>query len=276
MRTGVGRYASNLLEQLLLLDPAPRILLVTDQYPPPSVWMRSDRIQVLKVPSRWGNNFLWTNLSLVRQLKARAFDIFYSPGYTLPLRLKAPSVVSLHDISYAACPEWYPYKNGAVRKIWYRLSARRADRILTLSEFSRREIVRVYGIPAERIHVIPPGVDRRTFSKIHDPERLEGLKKKYGLSGDFLLFVGDIHRRRNLNRIVDAFHAIRTRGFEALELVLIGRMLEPPALAIQASGVPQNPHIRLLGYVPEEDLVLFYSLAKAFVFPSFYEGFGLG
>jgi glycosyltransferase involved in cell wall biosynthesis len=275
-RTGVGTYTSNLLEQLLLLAPSIRILLVTSQDLPPAGWMGAERVQVLKIPSLSRNNFLWTNLSLTRQLKTRSFDVFHSPGYTVPLWLPAPSVVTIHDISYAAHPEWYPYGNSAVRKTWYRLSARSADCILTVSEFSRREIMRVYGVPEEKIHVVSLGVDRRKFRKIDHREPLDNLKRRYGLSGDFLLFVGDIHRRRNVKRIIEAFHAIKEHKFERLELVLIGRILDSSTCVSDTNGFPQSRHIRALGYVPEEDLAMFYSLAKAFVFPSFYEGFGLG
>jgi glycosyltransferase involved in cell wall biosynthesis len=273
-RTGVGTYTSNLLEQLLLLDPSIRILLLLHEDPLPAVWMRDDRVQILKIPSFSGNNFLWTNISLARRLKTSACDIFHSPGYTLPLRLPVPSVVTIHDISYAAHPEWYPYRNGALRKAWYRLSARSADCILTVSEFSSREIMRVYGIPQEKISVIPLGVDRRRFGKIIQPQAQENLKYRYGLANDFLLFVGDIHRRRNVERIVEAFQSVRERRPRDLDLVLIGRIMEPVVSSMTDS--PQNRHVRLLGYVQEEELALFYRIARAFVFPSFYEGFGLG
>jgi glycosyltransferase involved in cell wall biosynthesis len=134
--------------------------------------------------------------------------------------------------------------------------------------------MRVYGIPQEKINVIPLGVDRRKYGMVHQPQPLENLKRKYGLGGNFLLFVGDIHRRRNVGRIIEAFHAVRKRKPDGLELVLIGRTLEP--IASSQTDSPQNRHVRILGYVPEEDLALFYSLARGFVFPSFYEGFGLG
>ncbi len=273
-RTGVGTYTSNLFEQLLPLVAPLRILLFVDKDPPPAAWMGDERIQIFKLSPLSGNNFLWTNVSLARRLKNRACDVFHSPGYTLPLRLPVPSVVTIHDISYAACPEWYPYRNGALRKAWYRLSARSADCILTVSEFSKREIMRVYGIPQDKIHVIPLGVDRRKLAKVNQLQLPDSLKHKYGLGGNYLLFVGDIHRRRNVDRIVEAFHAVRERQHDGLELVLIGRTLDPFASSMM--DPLRDRHIHALGYVPENELSLFYSSARAFVFPSFYEGFGLG
>jgi glycosyltransferase involved in cell wall biosynthesis len=275
-RTGVGTYTSNLLEQLLLLDPALTILLLTNHNLPPINWIGAERVQVVKIPEPLRNNFLWSNLSLRMQLRRHSIDVFHSPGYTLPLWLALPSVVTIHDVSYAAHPEWYPYSSGAARKAWYRLSARSADYILTISEFSRHEIERVYGTPAGKILVVPLAVDRRRFRRIEQKELLDGLRRRYGLSGDFLLFVGDIHRRRNVKRIIEAFGSIREHECQNLELVLIGRVLDSSLRTYEPIGSPYGGSVRMLGYVPEEDLALFYSLAKAFVFPSFYEGFGLG
>ena len=277
-RTGVGTYTSNLLEQILELDPAATILLMTDRSLPKSQWLESGRVGIVRPAFPFHNNFLWSNVALGTHLSRHACDLFHAPGYTLPLRLPVPSVLTVHDISYAVHPEWYPYRSGTIRRAWYRLSAQRADFILTVSEFSRREIRRAYGIPAEKVHVTPPGVDPVKFRRIEEREPLEGLRKKYGLSGDFLLFVGDIHRRRNVGRIIEAFSAIRESqtACQALELVVIGRTLEPLSPAGESARLRLGPSVRMLGYVPAEDLPLFYGMARAFVFPSFYEGFGLG
>jgi glycosyltransferase involved in cell wall biosynthesis len=275
-RTGVATYTSNLLEQLLLLDPAIGVLLITDGDLPPIDWTGAERVRVVKTFFPLRNNFMWSNLSLRRQLGRQPIDVFHSPGYTLPLWLTVPSVLSIGDISYAAHPEWYPYRSGVARRAWYRLSARCADCIHVPSEFSRREIVRVYDVPAQNVFVVPLGVDRRRFRKIDRGDLLEDLRRKYRLRGDILLFVGDIHRRRNVNRIMEAFGSLKEREFPELELVLIGRVLDTSTRAPELTRLPFGESIRILGYVPAEDLPLFYSLARAFVFPSFYEGFGLG
>jgi len=272
-RTGVGTYAANLLEQLLISDPTISLLLVTNEALPEFPWLDADRVAVIQVRKHSGNNFLWSNFALRRELAKHALDLFHSPGYTIPLRLSAPAIVTIHDVSYAARPEWYPYRGGRLRNIWYRASALRARRIITGSDFSRREIIRCYGVPSELVVLIPYGVDRRRFRRICDKEKLENLRQRYRLRSDFLLFVGDIHPRRNVERIIAAFGMIRDGGarFRDLELVLIGRDLaQTKVLGVEDSAV------RRLGYVPEEDLPLFYSAAGAFVFPSLYEGFGLG
>ena len=186
-QTGVGTYTSNLLEQILELDPAATILLMMDRSLPKSQRLESGRVRTVRPAFPFHNNFLWSNVALGTHLSRNRCDLFHAPGYTLPLRLPVPSVLTVHDISYAVHPEWYPYRSGTIRRAWYRLSAQRADFILTVSEFSRREIRRAYGIPAEKIHVTPLGVDPVQYRKIEEKEPLEGLRKKYGLHGDFLL-----------------------------------------------------------------------------------------
>jgi glycosyltransferase involved in cell wall biosynthesis len=275
-RTGVGTYLANLLEQLLLLDSKLRIVLFAAGALPALPWMDRERARASSDPSLGGNNFLWSNLTLRRLLRRLGPEVFHSPGYTIPPLLRMPSVVTLHDVSYAAHPEWYPYRGGALRRLWYRVAALSASRILTDSDFSRAEIVRVYGIPAAKVTRIYLGVDRRKYHRISDPLRLEGLRIRYGLPEDFLLFVGDIHPRRNLHGILRAFEALKSTGkLPRLALALIGRTLDAGALPLSGAAAARGA-VRVLGYVPEEDLPLFYSAARAFVFPSFYEGFGLG
>jgi glycosyltransferase involved in cell wall biosynthesis len=277
-QTGVGTYTSNLLEQILALDPAATVLLIADRGLQKTRWMGNDRVRVIRPAFPWHNNFLWSNFALRPHLSRRTCDLFHAPGYTLPLWLRVPSVLAVHDISYAVNPEWYPYRSGAVRRAWYRLSAQRADFILTISEFSRREIMRVYGVPNEKIRVTPLGVDPAKCSRVEENPPRERLRKKYGLNGDFLLFVGDMHHRRNVGRIIEALSAIRESeaGCQALELVIIGRALEPLSPAGESARLKLGTSVRMLGYVSADDMPLFYSMARAFVFPSFYEGFGLG
>jgi glycosyltransferase involved in cell wall biosynthesis len=271
-RTGVGTYAANLLEQLLEVDTGLSAIVVTDGELPPLAGEGSGRVRVVQTGSRSRNNFVWSNLALPHALRSARVDLFHSPGYTAPLRLPVPSVVSLHDVSYAAHPEWYPHAGGRLRALWYRASARRARVVLTISEFSRREILRVYGLHPERVRVIYLGVDLRRFRRGIDRECLEAVRRRWRLGRDFVLFVGDVHPRRNVARLVEAAGALRRSGPELadLQVVIAGRTLEG------GRDYSAFEYVRQLGYVPDEELPLLYNAARAFVFPSFYEGFGLG
>ncbi len=276
-RTGVGTYTMNLLENLLL-DDSLRMTLFLDIATSQPQLPAAGRLKAIACRSPLGNNLLWSNVAVPARLRSDPADIFHSPGYTLPLDLAIPTVVSIHDVSYEARPQWYPHRRGVLRRMWYRLSAMRANRIITISEFSKLEIQKSYSIDPEKIRLIYPGVDRRLFRRAESQDDLVAFRKRHGIRGDFLLFVGDIHPRRNVARIIEALGQTNQslRQDDRLELLIVGRFLDRTC-GIEIQEIQhRRDDVRHLGYVAEEDLPMFYSLAKAFVFPSFYEGFGLG
>jgi glycosyltransferase involved in cell wall biosynthesis len=268
-RTGVGTYAANLIEALLDVAPDISPILFSSGDVASLPWVRNGRVRTVVRSGGGRNNLIWTNLSLRKALTGQPIDLFHSPGYTRPLGLGIPSIVTLHDVCYAAAPQWYPYKLGFPRRLWYRQSAVGADAILTVSEFSRREILRVYPVSPEKVHTIYEGVDHQKFCRLDNPQGISELLARYNLTPDFLLFVGDIHLRRNLASIIESLHQVKAANsnLQDLELVVIGRPVELPAAWKQ-------PDVRYLGYVPDTDLPLFYNAARGLVYPSFYEGFG--
>jgi glycosyltransferase involved in cell wall biosynthesis len=260
-RTGVGTYAANLIEALLEIDRGISFVLVSAETLPPGPWSQDERVGMVVRATGNGNNLVWTNISLRRAIAGEHIDVFHGPGYTRPLGLNIPSIVTIHDICYAAEPQWYPYPAGFLRQAWYRRSAAGADAILTVSEFSRREIVRVYRVPADKVYTIYHGVDRQRFFPMNSQEPIRKVLERYGLPPEFLLFVGDVHPRRNLERVIEAVRQVK------VQLVVVGRVLDSTAPA-------EHPDVRFLGYVPETDLAALYNAAQALVYPSFYEGFG--
>jgi glycosyltransferase involved in cell wall biosynthesis len=267
--TGVGTYAANLIGALLDADARFSPVLISTEIPESISWAGNERVRTRTRPNARWNNFLWSNVSLRAAIGQSQIDLFHAPGYTKPLGLGVPSIVTLHDVSYAAAKQWYPYSSGFLRQIWYRKSAISADAILTVSEFSRREIIRVYPVRPDHVYSIYPGVDHRRFFPNRGSEGISELASRYGVQQGFLLFVGDIHARRNIGRIIEALHEVKRSNAAAsdLELVVIGRVLE-------STGAEKHQDVRYLGYIPDSDLPLFYNAARMLVYPSFYEGFG--
>src|SRR5260370_18165736 len=142
-RTGGGTYAAILIEALLGVDRGSSPVLFSADVPPPLPWLGDEGVRTVARPAGGRNNVFWTNISLRRAIAGSRIDLFHSPGYTRPLGLSLPSIVTLHDVCYAAAPQWYPYPSGFLRQSWYRQSALGANAILTDSKFSRREIMRV-------------------------------------------------------------------------------------------------------------------------------------
>jgi len=219
-------------------------------------------------------NLGWTLVGLPRAASRARVEVIHAPAYTAPFWSRAPVVLTIHDVSYALHPEWYPYRRDWMRRAFYRKSARTASRIVTVSTFSAREIATAYDIPLDRITIAPLGVDRG-FSPGYDDSPCE---LPAGVAAPYVLHVGDLHERRNLGVAVEAVIDAR-RHFGAsstLSLVLAGidRGVTEGLCAIASNaGVPDA--VVPLGNVSEERLRMLYQCAVALVYPSLYEGFGL-
>jgi len=226
-----------------------------------------------QVPEPWHppTNFGWSTFGVLRAARGAALDLYHAPAYVAPPLGIRRMVITLHDVSYERRPEWYPHRRDSIRRLFYRRSANAADLVITDSEFSRREIEAAYGIRPEHIRVIPLGVGD-AFAPLDDAPPPQGV------SSPFVLHVGDLHTRRNLEVALDGvLHLRRQPGvFSHLSLVLAGldRGLVPLLEArATAAGDPEAVNFR--GHVDEATLVRLYQSASALVYPSRYEGFGL-
>jgi glycosyltransferase involved in cell wall biosynthesis len=266
---GVRRYASGLLPALLALDgEIEMVALGGDAAVVPA------GIAHIEEPPHPPTNLGWALVGMPRAARRAAVDVIHAPAYTAPLWGTPPVVLTIHDVSYARHPEWYPYRRDVVRRAFYRRSARAARVILTDSAFSAEEIVAAYGIDRDRIMVAPLGVDRR-FSPAAPGEACELPQE---ISGPFVLHVGDLHERRNLATVVDAVIAARRHfgGAAGVSLVLAGvdRGVGEDICAIAAEADAPGAAVTL-GAVSEDLLLSLYRCASALVYPSLYEGFGL-
>jgi glycosyltransferase involved in cell wall biosynthesis len=209
-------------------------------------------------------NLGWNLTALPLAVRRRPYDVFHAPAYGAPICGVRPLVVTVHDVSYARRPEWYPHHSDPIRRSFYRASARRADRIVTDSSFSRDEIVAAFDIDPARIDVVPLGVGP-PFS----PDTRVAREM-------FVLHVGDLHARRNLSMLLDAVLALRRTDSRCarLRMVLAGAdrgMLQ--SLQCQAAGAREA--LVYIGRPGDVELVDLYRRAAVFAYPSRYEGFGL-
>jgi glycosyltransferase involved in cell wall biosynthesis len=155
------------------------------------------------------------------------------------------------------------------------MAARRAERILTVSESSKRDILRFVKTQPDKIDVIYNAYDER-FGIEPLEEDVVRVRERYQLHDEFVLYAGNVKPHKNLARLIEAFHAVRRRNLEHLKLVLIGDEISKYAALRRAVHQHQlHQYVRFLGYLPEETLAVMYRLAGVFVFPSLYEGFGL-
>ena len=211
-------------------------------------------------------------LSLVRE---RA-HLFHEPHYVLPSATRCRSVVTIHDCIHLMFPQYLP---GPMAHLYARAmmwsAVNRSDRILTVSEASKRDILHFFDIPPDKVAVIYNAIDQR-FLGPPDLERMDLIRQRYQLDHPFLLYVGNIKPHKNVERLIDAFGTVRSKGLNDLRLVIIGDELSKyPALRQAVHRHRLDKYVRFLGFQPYDTLAGFYRLARAFVFPSLYEGFGL-
>jgi glycosyltransferase involved in cell wall biosynthesis len=185
------------------------------------------------------------------------------------------TVLLLADIFWLANPGWLPPHIALPRTLATRSSVKRADRIVTTTEFSRREIMRILHVPSEKIGVVPLG-GRTEFTERLSAARISDVRTRYSIGQQYILSLNDIHPRKNLEGLVEAFGRLKSRGGLPHQLVIAGRTLWPyPEFYRRIESNQFADDIRVLGYVPSEDVLALYQGADLFVYPSFYEGWGL-
>jgi len=215
-------------------------------------------------------NLGWMGVSLPLAVRGAALDVFHAPAYSAPLWGVHPQAVTIHDVSYERRPEWNAYRNDPFRRAFYRRSALAADRVITDSAFSRDEIVAAYGIPADRIAVVPLAASAAFTPGAFDPALApEGVRTPYALH------VGDLHVRRNLSTALEAILELRRAGGAAAPRLVCAGVDRGIAGELRAAAASDPEALVLTGAVSEAVLVNLYRGARLLVYPSRYEGFGL-
>ena len=271
---GIGTYIRNILMELSRLDRDTEyvVLCRPDDIESGDVLGRNFRMVPETAPTYSVAEQFKIPLSLARE----GVRLVHEPHYVLPPLVQCRSVVTIHDCIHLMFPEYLPNRLAyyyAKGSMW--AASRKSDRILTVSEASKRDILRFFDVPPEKVVVIYNAIDER-FLAPADAERMELVKQRYQLDHPFVLYVGNIKPHKNIERLIAAFGRARERCDEGLKLIIIGDEISKyPALRQQVHKHKLDKHVRFLGFQPMETLAAFYRLARAFVFPSLYEGFGL-
>ncbi len=272
-RFGIGRYIEYILKSWnTMLEPADRVTLFTREALDPRTLGLSAAFttRVLK-PAM--TNALWENLLLPHA--ARDVDVLFGPSYTLPLFPRVPSVVAIHSVDEDAGAwtrwHWLTYSQK------YRLSCKRADRVIANAQSTSDRVRDVYGIPAARIETIWLGADE-AFQPLYDPARLSAARVRLvGADRPYVLFVGGLSDRRNVPMLIEAFSILKKRDGIPHALVLFGanRGGVPFRQVAERCGVADSV-FQTDGVVREHrELVEVYNAASVYVMPSLSEGFSL-
>jgi glycosyltransferase involved in cell wall biosynthesis len=276
--TGLGgneSYATNLIEALAEIDQTNRYTLYVTK-----------REAVERFGNRWPNFSVRSTLphtpliriplTLSAELRRNPVDVLHVQ-FTSPPFSPCPVVVSIHDLSFEHLPETFKWRSRKQLRITVRRTARQASQVIALSEYARNDIVNTYQVSPEKISVIPLSAGAH-FRPIVNEEELQRVRQTYGIKGEYILSVGAIQPRKNLGRLVAAYARLRRSKPEVKlpKLVLAGKrgwLYDETFRAIKELELSEA--VIVTGYVPENDLPALYSGALCFIYPSYFEGFGL-
>ncbi len=278
-RTGLGNYSRYVVDILSDALPSDEIRLYTPKIKQNGLLgslLKRARVSLHAPDGRLCRLFssLWRSWGIVAQLKRDKVDLFHGLSNELPFRIHRSgikSVVTIHDLIFLTRPECYKPVDRFIYNLKFRYACRVANHIIAVSECTKRDIICFYGIPEDKISVVYQGCDP-VFSQVSPAAELDRVKQKYRLPDRFILYVGSIESRKNLLLAVKALLKTKTD----YSLVAVGRRTAYTAEVesfIKSNGLENR--VKLIHQVPFSDLPVMYQLARLFVYPSFYEGFGI-
>lgn len=272
-RTGTETYSLELLNALAQLLPATdRLRLYTPHAPQHSRWPDSTQVETRIIPFPR----LWTHLRLSAELWRQPPDVLFVPAHVLPLVCPVPAAVTVHDLGYRHYPDAHrPFDR------WYldwttRRHTRVARQLIADSQATKQDLVDFYRANPDRISVVYLGRDE-SLRPVTDARHIAETKARYGISSDYLLYLGTLQPRKNLIRLIDAFQQARQQTPTLdVKLVIAGKrgwLYNAIFERVQQLGLTEQ--VIFPGYIPDTDKPALLSGALAYVFPSLYEGFGL-
>ena len=213
----------------------------------------------------------WEQTLLPMQLASLKPDLLHGLAYALPVAWAGPSVVTVYDLSFVLFPSAFKLGNRVYLAASTRAAARRARRVLTISEHTRRDIVRLLGVPDERVDVTYPAAEERY--RPLPAEEIEAFRVAHGLPEAFVFALGTLEPRKNLVGLLHAYARLAKPRPPLYVAGGAGWRVSPIFDTVGQLGVADDVHF--VGFVPEDELPLWYNAARLFAFPSLYEGFGL-
>jgi glycosyltransferase involved in cell wall biosynthesis len=272
-KTGNETYTRNLVKYLGLLEPngTDYIVYLTSNAGRNEKGLAGPRSRTKLI--RPETPYLRIPIGFALESRAEKLDVFHAQ-YLLPHHLSCRTVLTVHDVLFERYPELFTKLDLYRNKIGIPWSCRRANHIITVSESSKRDLIEIYGLDPSRITVTYHGPDD-SYHSLDQEEAREYLRRRYGLDGEFILYVGTIQPRKNVPRLVSAFAELKRKRRIPHKLVIVGPKAWLATEAFRAIENQSNGDVVVTGYVPQEDLAYFYNAATVFVYVPICEGFGL-
>ncbi len=273
-RLGIGRYIEYLLKNWVqMAQPSDKFILYVREPLDENDIQLSKAFEIQQVKSGM-TGILWENLVLPRY--AKELDVLFCPSYTVPLTYRGRCVVATHSVNEAQSgthPWWYRLTYTP----WYRLSAQKADRVIVPSQSTKSDIQKHYGIPVQKIDVVPEGADD-SFRPLDDQELLRRIRQRYfGSDRPYILFVDKLSQRRSIPTLMAAFSELKKRYQIPHGLLLVGpNHLGLPLAQLAKDLEISDSVVQTDGkFTHHHEIIPIYNAADLYVYPSLYDGFSL-
>jgi len=279
--SGVGEYALELLKNILEEDKENKYIVFSNSFKQATnrnfEWIKkypNAKLIRFSFPNRILNLFFWyLNWPKIDNLLG-GIDVFFAPNLNFfPVSKNCRLIATFHDLSFERYPHFFPFKT----RLWHeyfvnpRKIARVSEKLIAVSESTKKDLETIYKTKSQKISIVHHGIDSNfTIIDRNDPKLLE-IKKKYDLPCKFIFFLGNIEPRKNIASIVAAYKNLTSKNtdLEKYELILAGN------ISPLCQKIVEKEKLKTCGYIEREDRPYVYNLASLFVYPSFFEGFGL-
>ena len=269
---GTGTYTDKMLESILTADGVNEYVLLYDTRERLGSYAQFPN--VTEVAVRCPSKLLWDQIVVPWLARRHDLDVIFNLKMSIPLLAPCPTMYVTHGADWFVMPEQYPFLDQLYVRLFARLYWRRAARIVSVSADATRRLAALMDAnDAAKLITIHHGVEAR-FSEPRDLQAVRGLRERYGLTAPFVLYLGQIYPMKNVGRLIRAFAQLRERVPH--ELVVVGKPSPRCAAELALIGeLGLRDRVRCLGWVPNDDVPLFYQAADLLAFPSLYEGFGI-
>ncbi len=273
---GIGWFTWEVAKQLVTNHPEHHFVFLFDR-PFDPIFIPADNVEgiVVQPPARhavlW---WWWFEIAIPRVLRRHKIDVFLSPDSYCSLSSKVPTVMVCHDIAFCHYPMQVPFHGRVFYKHFVPKYLQRAERIISVSEFTKQDIIRQYQTPAQKIAVACNGV--RSIFRVLSQKEKEDTQKQYSQGKDYFFYLGSVHPRKNVARLIQAFDQFKKVTPSSIQLLIGGRLAwQTEAIEQALSQAEHRNDIHLLGYLDDTQLAKVLGAALALTYPSLFEGFGV-
>lgn len=274
---GIGRFAYETLLRIIRKNPTTEFHLIFDRKIEQAVFKFPSNAKIITLAPQARHPILWViwfEIVLKNYLNKLNFDLFLSPEGWIPPNLKCKSLAVIHDLNFEHYPENIIKSHRIFLKYFFQKYARRADRIATVSEYTKQDLINTYSLANDKIDLVFNGANE-AFRKATD-EEIQRIRLEFELNKPYFIFIGTIHPRKNLEHLFIAFDKFKSKTKKNIDLVVVGnKKWWPKALEKRYQNLSHKSSIHFLGRMEDEKLTALLSGATALTYTPVFEGFGI-